>query len=56
MINDSVALVPLNGPVPLLLSVAVTLKLKVPPAAGVPERIPALDKLTPAGSEPDASA
>jgi hypothetical protein len=47
------ACVPLKGaPVPVLLSVALTVKLKLPAAVGVPESAPLLLKVTPAGSAP----
>jgi hypothetical protein len=35
------------------ISVTITVKLKVPPAEGVPEILPPEDKFKPAGSEPD---
>jgi hypothetical protein len=41
-----------NVPEPL---VAVTVKVEVPAAVGVPDRAPAEDKVTPAGSEPVAT-
>ena len=51
------ACVPLNGaPVPVEESVALTEKLKLPAAVGVPERTPLLVKVTPAGSAPVVTA
>ena len=41
---------------PVELSVAVTVKLNVPPAVGVPVRDPLEDKLSPAGSVPAVTA
>jgi hypothetical protein len=35
--------------------VAVTVKVEVPAAVGVPDRAPAEDRVTPAGSEPEAT-
>ena len=43
---------PLNGPLPPELSVAVTVKLKVPPAVGVPLMVPPVARESPAGSAP----
>ncbi|OEZ78565.1 hypothetical protein JAB6_49690 [Janthinobacterium sp. HH104] len=50
------ARVPAYGPLPVELSVARTVKLKVPPAVGVPASRPALDKVTPAGKAPALTA
>jgi len=48
---------PVNGaPVPVDESVAVTVKLKLPAAVGVPDSRPAVDSVTPAGSVPDVIA
>ncbi|CAJ0813027.1 hypothetical protein LMG18101_01761 [Ralstonia flaminis] len=56
MVSVSGPLVAENGPVPVLLSVAVTVKLNVPPAVGVPERTPVPGfRVRPAGSAPEAS-
>jgi hypothetical protein len=47
------ACVPLNGElVPVEESVALMVKLKLPPAVAVPERTPALESVKPAGSDP----
>ena len=49
---------PVNGP-PLpaaVLSVAVMVKLNVPPAVGIPESAPADVSVTPAGSDPAVTA
>lgn len=53
-VSVSVPLVAVNGPAPVLLSVAVTVKLNVPPAVGVPESVPLLASEMPAGSAPEA--
>ena len=39
-----------------VLSVALTVKVELPPATGVPEIVPAALRLRPVGSEPEASA
>ena len=39
-------------PVQLLLSFAWTMKVKLPAAVGVPDRTPAVDRLSPVGSVP----
>ncbi len=52
----SVPLVAENGPVPVLLSVAVIAKLKLPEEVGVPLSVPPVLRLRPGGSEPEASA
>jgi len=50
------AWLPLNGaPVPVLLSVALMLKLNGPPAVAVPERTPALESVKPAGNVPEVT-
>ena len=41
-----------GAPVPVLLSVLMMLKLKVPPAVGVPESVPVEVSVMPGGSEP----
>ena len=46
-------LVAVNGPVPVLLSVAVTVKLKEPPAVGAPDKVPLLASERPAGRLPE---
>ena len=46
----------LKGPVPVELSVAVTVKLKLPPAVGVPVITPPDDSVRPFGSEPAVTA
>ncbi|NKA04878.1 hypothetical protein GO290_04838 [Ralstonia solanacearum] len=56
IVRLSVPLVAENGPVPVLLSVAVTVKLKVPAEVGVPLSVPPVLRVRPGGSEPDASA
>ena len=50
------AWLPENGPGNGLLSVAVRVKLKVPPAVGVPESAPAVDSVRPAGRLPEVTA
>ena len=50
------ARLPEYGPAPVEESVAVTVKLNVPPAVGTPDRVPLLLRLTPAGSEPEVIA
>ena len=50
------ALLPVNGPVPVELSVAVTVKLNVPPAVGVPDSTPELLSVNPAGNPPVVTA
>ena len=48
-----IAWVALNGdPVPVEESVALIEKLKLPPAVAVPERTPAFESVSPAGSVP----
>ncbi len=49
------AALPVYGPVPVELSVAVTVKLKTPPALGVPDKAPELLRVNPAGSAPAVS-
>ena len=46
----------LNGPGNGLLSVAVIVKLKAPPAVGVPESVPPGDSVRPAGNAPTVTA
>ena len=46
------ARVPANGPGNGLLSLALTVKLKVPPAVGVPLSTPPEERVSPAGSAP----
>ena len=47
---------PVNGaPVPVELSCAVTVKLNVPPAVGVPESVPEEESVKPAGRAPDVT-
>jgi len=55
-VSASAALLALKGPVPPLLSVAVTVKVKVPPAVGVPARLPLLASVMPAGRLPEVTA
>ena len=55
MFSVSVPLVALNGPVPVLLSVARTVKEKVPLAVGVPDRLPLLARVNPGGRLPELS-
>ncbi|CAJ0822197.1 hypothetical protein LMG18101_04885 [Ralstonia flaminis] len=55
MVSVSGPLVAENGPVPVLLSVAVTVKLKLPPVVGVPDKVPLLASDRPDGKLPDAS-
>ena len=43
---------PLTGPAAPLESVAVIVKLKLPPAVGVPDNVPPEDRLRPAGRAP----
>jgi hypothetical protein len=43
-----------GAPVPVVESVAVTVKVTVPAVVGVPESVPA-EKVSPAGSEPDVT-
>ena len=56
MVSATLPLVPVNGPVPVLLSVAVMEKLKLPDDVGVPDSVPLLASASPAGKVPDASA
>ena len=56
IVKLSEVLVWLKGPVPVLLSVTLTVKLKVPAAVGVPEICPAALRLRPAGKLPVAIA
>ena len=44
------------GPVPLLESVAVTVKSKLPPDVGVPLNAPPAESATPGGREPPVTA
>ena len=55
MFSEIVELVKVKGPVPKLLSVPVTVKVKVPLAVGVPDIVPLLPSEMPAGSAPLAS-
>lgn len=50
------ARLPVYGPGAALLSVAVTVKLKLPPAVGVPESVPSAASASPAGSAPAVMA
>jgi hypothetical protein len=43
-----------EGTEPELLA-AMTMKVEVPPAVGVPERTPVEDRVSPAGSEPEVT-
>ncbi|WP_244553550.1 hypothetical protein [Nitrobacter vulgaris] len=45
-----------NVPVPVELSVALTVKFKVPAAVGVPRSVPLLCSVVPAGKAPETSA
>ena len=54
--TNEYALLPVYGTVPVELSVAVTVKLNVPPAVGVPESAPELLSVNPAGSAPAVTA
>ena len=49
-------LLPVYGPVPVELSVAVAVKLKAPPAVGVPDSTPELLSVNPAGNAPVVTA
>lgn len=55
-VSEMVELVKLTLPVPVLLSVPETVKVKLPVAVVVPEIVPLLFKLRPLGSAPLASA
>ena len=46
------ACVPLYGPLPVLESVALTVKLNEPAAVGVPLSVPPDERVKPAGREP----
>lgn len=50
------ARLPEYGPVPVLLSVAVSVKLNVPLVVGVPLSVPLLPRLRPAGNAPPVIA
>ncbi len=54
-VSERVVLVPVKGaPVPVLLSVDRTVKVKVPPCVGVPLTVPDELRLKPKGKLPEA--
>ena len=55
MVSEMVELVKAAGPFPVLPSVPCTVKVQVQAAVGVPEIVPVLERLRPAGSVPLAT-
>lgn len=52
IVRERVALVKLAGPEPVLESVPETVNVKVPPAVGTPEMVPAAESERPVGRAP----